>query len=268
MSAARQRVARVTALGMALAILAGCQQQSIQGDSSTGRLGEVQGREESQTDAVANVYLELAAEYLRQGQLAAALQNARKGVLVAPKNPMAHNMLALVHQQLGENALAERHFAEAVRLDPQDPYANNAFGGFLCGQKRYAEAQRRFEAALANPLNREPWVALGNAGICAYEQGNMEQAETYLRKALRANPKLAPALLRMGEISYDQGNYLSARAYLQRYLEVAPHTAETLWLGIRTERQLGDMDQVASYELLLRSKFPDSEPLRYLKESR
>jgi type IV pilus assembly protein PilF len=251
-----------------LLLLGGCQQQGLKGEGGTGRLGEVQGGEQTQLQSAADVYIELAAEYLRQGQLAPALQNARKGVMVTPKNPLAHNMLALVHQKLGENELAERHFAEAVRLDPQDPFANNAYGSFLCSQKRYEEAQRHFDAAVANPLNPEPWAPLANAGLCAYEQGRLDEAEGYLRKALRANPRLAPALLRMGEISYSQGNYLSARAYLQRYLEVAPHTAETLWLGIRTERQLGDMDQVASYELLLRSKFPDSEPLRYLKESR
>jgi type IV pilus assembly protein PilF len=261
--------ARLRMLGVATAVLlAGCQQQGLKGEGSTGQLGEVQGQQQSQVNELANVYVELAAEYLRQGQLAPALQNARKGVMVAPKNPGAQNMLGLVHQQLGETELAERHFREAVSLDPQDPYANNAFGQFLCAQERYDEAQRYFDAALANPLNPEPWVPLANAGVCAYEQGKLDEAESYLRKALRANPRLAPALVRMAEISYSKGNYLSARAYLQRYLEVAPHTAETLWLGIRTERQLGDMDQVASYELMLRSKFPDSEPLRYLEESR
>jgi len=251
-------------LMLALGALSGCQSLPANEESSTGRMGEVHGA--AQTAAA--VYIELAAEYMRQRQFEPALMNARKAVLVAPRDPGAHNMLALISQQLGENAQAEKHFTEAVTLDPQDPYANNAFGSFLCGQKRYEQAQRYFDAAVANPLNPEPWVPLSNAGLCAHEQGKLDIAEDYFRRALRANPKLAPALLRMGEISYDQGKYLSARAYLQRYLEVAPHTAETLWLGIRTERQLGDKDQVASYELLLRAKFPDSEPLRRLEETR
>lgn len=258
------RIRRVGLMALLLGVLPGCQQQAVQDEASgTGRLGAVQ----SQGDTPATVYIELAAEYLRQRNLGPALQNARKAVLVAPAEPAAHNMLALIHQQLGETVLAERHFIEAVRLDPKDPYANNAFGSFLCSQKRYEEAYRRFDAAAANPLNPSPWVALGNAGLCAYEQGRLDASEDYLRRALRANAKFAPALLRMGQISFQQGKYLSARAYLQRYLEVAPHTAETLWLGIRTERQLGDMDQVASYELLLRSKFPDSEQVRHLQEA-
>lgn len=254
-------------LMLALGVLSGCQSQSVKDEGgSTGRLGEAKAP--SKRDEAVAVYIELAAEYMRQRQLTPALQNARKAVLAAPDDPAAHNMLALIYQQLGELPQAEKHFAEAVRLDPQDPYVNNAFGSFLCSQQRYEQARRHFDAAVANPLNPEPWIPLANAGICALDAGDKDLAEGYLRRALRANPRVPSALLNMGQISYGKGNYLSARAYLQRYLEVAPHTAETLWLGIRTERQLGDKDQVASYELLLRSKFPDSEPLRQLEELR
>jgi type IV pilus assembly protein PilF len=266
MQVIRRRPLWLSPLVLLLGLLSGCQSASVKEEGSTGRLGEAQGPTQAQSAAA--VYIQLAAEYLRQGKLTSALQNARKAVLVAPKDADSHNMLALVLQKLGEAQQAETHFAEAVRLDPQDPYSNNAYGSFLCGQKRYAEAQKYFDAAVANPLNPEPAVPLSNAGICAYQNGKYDVAESYLRKALRTNPKLAPALLHMGEISYAQGKYLSARAYLQRYAEVARQTAQTLWLGIRTERQLGDMDQVASYELLLRSKFPDSEEMRHLKESR
>lgn len=265
MMSARHGIRLVLAV-LVLGVLSGCQSADIKEDETggTGRLGAAK----QQGSATASVYIELAAEYLRQRNLAAALTNARKAAIVAPKEPSAHTMLALIHQQLGEAALAERHFSEAVRLDPKDPFANNAYGSFLCGQQRYEQARFYFDAAVANPLNPNPWVPLGNAGLCLYSHGDQVTAETYFRKALRANPKFAPALLRMATISYNQGNYLSARAYLQRYLGVAKHTAETLWLGIRTERKLGDKDQVASYELLLRSQFPDSEEVRQLQESR
>lgn len=249
---------------LVIAGMTGCQTMPTDDEGSTGRMGEVSNARQE----AASIYIQLAAEYMRQGQYSPALLNARKAVVVAPSDSGAHNMLALIHQQLGEVEQAEKHFVEAVKLDPRDPYANNAFGSFLCGQKRYEQARRYFDSAVANPLNPEPWAPLTNGGLCAYEQGKMDVAEDYFRRALQTNPKVASALLRMGEISFNKANYLSARAYLQRYLEVAPHNADSLWLGIRTERQLGNTDQVASYELLLRSKFPDSEPLRYLKESR
>ena len=58
---------------------------------------------------------------------------------------------------------------------------------------------------------------------------------------------------------------LSARAYLQRFLEVSKHTAASLWMGIRIERQLGDKDAIASYKLALRNNFPDSNEATLLE---
>jgi type IV pilus assembly protein PilF len=62
----------------------------------------------------------------------------------------------------------------------------------------------------------------------------------------------------MSVISYDVARYLPARAYLQRYLEIGRHTPQSLWLGIRIERELGDKDALASYTLQLENGFPDS----------
>jgi type IV pilus assembly protein PilF len=55
---------------------------------------------------------------------------------------------------------------------------------------------------------------------------------------------------------------------LQRYLEVGAHTAQSLWLGIRIERELGDRDALASYSLQLEKSYPDSEEARLLLESK
>jgi len=242
-------------------VLGGCQTPGARADDdNVGRLGEVV------RPGPGTVYVELATEYFKGGQYALALTNAKKAVRLEPSNPTAHNILALIYQRLGDNALAEQHFQRAVALDPRDPYALNAYGTFLCAAKRYEEARQHFNRALDNPLNTEPWVPLTNAGACALEQGDKAGAESYLRRALQANHRFAPALLRMAKLSFAQHNYLSCRAYLQRYEEVAAHTPETLWLGIQTERELGDKDQLGRYEMTLRAKFPDSEQVRYLKE--
>lgn len=247
-------------MALVVGMLAGCQsnQTRDEGDA-TGQMGSLQDH------GPADVYVDLAIAYLQQRQFQVAMHNARKAVMVAPRDSAAHNALALVHQALGQAAQAEQHFSEAVRLDPKNPFANNAFGSFLCGQKRYEEADRHFSQAIANPLNPQRWVPLTNAGACASSKGDSEAAELYWRRALQINPRFAPALKRMAQVSFDKQIYLSARAYLQRYLEVAPHTADTLWLGIQTERILGDKDQLASYELLLREGFPDSLEARNLE---
>jgi type IV pilus assembly protein PilF len=249
---------------MAWLILSGCQSNSVRtesrGGDNTGELGSPVKRV-----SPANVYVELGTAYLAEDNLGEAFKNARKAVLVDDDLASAHNLLGVVHQRLGQRAKAGEHFRRAVKLDPRNPYALNALGSFLCGEEQYEEADGYFQRALENPLYPTPWIASHNAGQCAERAGQLSSAEDHYRRALRSNPRFAPSLLRMAQLSFDTDNYLSARAYLQRYAQVARHTAESLWLGLRTERQLGDKDQVASYRLKLRANFPDSEQAKFLK---
>ena len=96
---------------------------------------------------------------------------------------------------------------------------------------------------------------------------DIESAEAHFRAALQINPRIAAALFQMATISYDLERHLPARAYLQRYLEIGAHTPQSLWLGIRIERVLGDKDALASYALQLEKEHPDTEEARLLLEA-
>lgn len=254
---------RLSTLVLLAFLVAGCQQRVVRpdaGDAVTGNLGSpLVG------PSPADVYIDLSAAYLRQNRLTEAFKNAKKAVIVDPRSSNAHYMLALVHQQLGQPESAEASYRKSVTLDPRNPVALNAYGSFLCDLKRFEEADGFFRRALNNPLYGTPWLAWHNAGSCNERAGDQQSAERDYRGALQANPRFAPSLLGMAKISFGGENFLSARAYLQRYAEVAPHTAESLWLGVRTENQLGDKDQMASYGLKLRANFPDSEEAKYLQ---
>lgn len=244
-------------------VVVGCTPSSTRTDDVEGGLSHDQ-----KGPSPADVYVKMAVAYLQQGKVSIALNKIKRGLELDATSANAHNIIALIYERLGETSLAEEHYKQALKFDSHDPYIRNAYGSFLCTQKKYQEANQHFMAALRNSLYPTPEVALTNAGICSDRQGNSEPAETYYRQALNANPKFPTALLRMVRISFEKKNYLSARGYLQRYLEVGQHTAETLWLGIRIERELGDLDTLASYEMLLRAKFPDSEEMRVFEESK
>lgn len=254
---------RVSLLVIVLAVV-GCKQNTLRDDAgnvdATGNIGSpLVG------PSPADVYINLSAAYLQEGRLTDAFMNAKKAVIVDPRSSNAHYMQALVYQRLGEVEPADASYRKAVNLDPRNPAALNAYGQYLCERKKFDEADAYFRRALQNPLYSTPWIASHNAGSCAQMAGDIEGAERDFRAALQANPRFAPSLLSMAEISYRTTYYLSARAYLQRYAEVAPHTAESLWLGVQTENQLGDKDQMASYGLKLRNLFPDSEQAKYLQ---
>jgi len=175
--------------------------------------------------------------------------------------------MALLHERLGELETAEEHYRLATRHNPADSSAQTNYGNFLCRQSRVDEAEKAYRQALANPLYESPEIAHSNAGLCLKRAGRIEEAEAHLRRALERNPRIPAALLAMAELSFEQGEELSARAYMQRYVEVGEHSPETLWLGVRIERALGDLDAAASYAMLLKSKYPDSSQARELAEA-
>jgi len=195
------------------------------------------------TNDVAAVNLNLGVEYLRLGDYEKALSKLEKAREADENYPPTYNTLGVLYQRLGDKVKAR----------------------FLCQEGRYDEAEATFLKAAQNPLYPTPEIALSNAGTCAMAEGNLESAERYFRSALEQNPRVAVALLQMAQISYTNASYLSARAYLQRYLEIGKHTAKTLWLGINIERELGDKNLLASYELLLKNKFPQSKEASLLE---
>jgi type IV pilus assembly protein PilF len=186
---------------------------------------------------------------------------------VDPRLPSAHNGIAILYEKLGELNLADKHYRKAIQLDAKDARALNNYGTFLCRTGKYKESEQYFERAASNPLYKQPASALKNAGICALKDNDPDKAESFFRKSLEVNPAYAPSLLQMAKLSYAADDYLKARAYVQRYLQIAEPTPETLWLAVRTERELGDANAAASYALLLRSRFPDSPQTQQLERS-
>lgn len=210
------------------------------------------------TNEVAMANLNLGIEYLRSGNMEAALDKLNRALQADAGYFGTHNALGLLYQRLGDPAQAERHFKRAIALNQNDSGSKNNYGLFLCQNKRFDEAEKVFIQAASNPLYETPAVAYANAGTCALMNNQPAPAEKYFRQALSISPEIPSALIQMAQLSYDQDNFLNARAYLQRFQSVARHTPASLLLGIRIEQQLGDRNAVASYELLLKNNFADS----------
>jgi type IV pilus assembly protein PilF len=214
----------------------------------------------------AEINMRLGLNYMQRGDYAIALEKLEKALRQNPNLPSAHNTIALLYQRLGENEKAESHFLEAVQRAPKYSEAQNNFGVFLCQQGRYEEAEKYFLKAVENPLYNSKAMALENAGLCTKRIPELERAENYFRKALQLEPTLSKSLLQMASISYEQQSYLQARGYIQRYQQASQWTAQALLLAIKTENKLDDQDAVASYKLILRSRFPDSDELKMVNQ--
>ncbi|MDA8128384.1 MAG: type IV pilus biogenesis/stability protein PilW [Betaproteobacteria bacterium] len=234
---------------VAVALLAGCAGQPLDGGGEAG----------SQSRERAKAFTDLAGAYYTRTQYKTALDELRKAITADSRYGPAYNIYGMIYMDLGEDKLAEDNFRRAIELDSKDSDAHNNYGWFLCTRGRYDEGLAQFSAAIRNPLYTQPELAMANAGLCAEKKGDIALAEANLAKALKLQPDSPNTVLKLAGLNFRQGRLTEAQRLLARHDELAPPSAESLWLGVRLERKLGDRAQEASYALQLRKRFPDSD---------
>lgn len=227
--------------------------------SPAGSEGEDQARRAAETNT------QLGRQYMQRGDFEIALDKLKRAVAYDKTYAPAHTVLAFLYENIGDDEMAEKEYREAVRYDPDDGGVNNNFGAFLCSDNRWADAEPYFERALNDPFYDTPEVALSNAGLCALNAGDLDKADKYLRQSIEYDANLSASLLALAQLSYRQGKDLNARAFLQRYEGVASHTEESLELGYRVEKELGDENAADRYRRQLVQQFPNSSAARSLK---
>ena len=244
---------------LAAALLAGCAVQPT--DSGSG-VGDTQVDSESRQRARA--FTDLANAYFSRAQYKVALDELRKAITADNRFGPAYNIYGLIYMELAEDKLAEENFRRAIELDRSDSETRNNYGWFLCTVGRYDEGLEQFSTALRNPLYAHPEQAMANAGLCAEKKGDLALAEANLLKSLKLQPDNPNTVLKLAGLHFRQGRLMETQRLLGRHAELAPPTAESLWLGVRLERKLGDRAQEAAYGLQLRKRFPDSNEARLL----
>jgi type IV pilus assembly protein PilF len=220
---------------------------------SAGRLADAEAeRKQSEINTA------LGREYLERGQYEIALEKLKKATSFDPSYAPAHTMLAVLYERINDSGLAERHYRLAIEAAPGNGDVNNNFGVFLCQTGRANEAGEYFRRAVEDPFYRTPAASYANAGSCELQMGNLDKAETYLRKSLDYDAEFSDALLAMANVRFLKDEYFGARAFLQRYEGTGPDTAESLALGARIESSLNNGQVAREYIAQLMSQFPDS----------
>lgn len=232
-----------------------------------GCVTESSGRKfkESPRDAAAYNY-QLGVEYLRNGKLKQARERLESSVRQNPSVAQTHFTLAILYQRLNESKLADAAYRDAIRVAPDDGAVQNSYAIYLCGKKKFTEAERYFVRAANNPLYATPAAALTNAGVCMTDKPDLKAAEIYFRRALDVDEEFGDALMQMAQLKRQQGNLLSARAFLQRLMDVKTPTPEMLLLAWRVEKSLGDDRAATLFAEALERDFPNSQQMMVVRE--
>lgn len=206
----------------------------------------------------ARIRMELAIGYFEQGQTNVALDELKQVIASDPTFPDAYNLRGLIYMRLNDMRQAEDSFRRAVALNPRDANVQHNFGWLLCQQARYEESFRAFEVAMANPLYAGRAKTLMAQGVCEARAGRTVQAERSLARSYELDAANPVTGYNLANLLYRRGDYVRSQFYIRRLNNSDQANAETLWLGVRVERRLGD--QVAMKQLgdQLKKRYPQS----------
>ncbi len=245
-------------LGLA-ALLSAC--ASTGGDAGGNKKDIVTESDEPETRKRARLRLELASGYFNEGKTTVALDEIKQALVNDPNFGDAFNLRGLIYMRLNDMRLAEDSFRRALALNSRDANAAHNFGWMLCQQQRFPESFALFKQAMSVPLYGEQSKTLMAQGLCELAAGQKGDAERTLARAYEldaANPIVG---YNLSVLLYDRADYARAQFYIRRLNNGEYANAETLWLGMKVERRLGDSVALQQLAGQLKRRFPQSREL-------
>lgn len=239
-------------------LMAGCAVQPG-GAASTGARGEIMTEsDEPEGRRRARIRLELAANYFQQGQTNVALDELKQALAADPTYADAHNLRGLVYMRLNDNALAEDSFRRAIAFNPRDGDVLHNYGWLLCQQAKYSESTAMFGRAIATPGYGGQPKTLMTQGICQVRAGQLAEAERSLLQSYELDAGNPLTGYNLSNLLFQRGDLRRSQFYIRRLNNSHLANAETLWLGIKVERGLGDREAMLQLAGQLTKRFGSS----------
>jgi len=242
--------------GTLLLALGGCA-SAPPGDVGSSR-DIVTESDESEGRKRARIRMELAVGYFEQGQTNVALDELKQVIASDPSFPDAYNLRGLIYMRLGDMRQAEDSFRRAVSLNPRDGNVQHNYGWMLCQQGRYEESLRAFEVAMANPVYAGRAKTLMAKGVCEARAGRPAEAERSLARSYELDAGNPVTGYNLAGLLFRRGDFVRAQFYIRRLNNSDLANAETLWLGVKVERRLGDRVAMLQLGEQLKKRFPKS----------
>eukprot|EP01155_Anaeramoeba_flamelloides_P021206 Anaeramoba_flamelloidesa585_25.p1 GENE.a585_25~~a585_25.p1 ORF type:complete len:245 (+),score=24.10 a585_25:221-955(+) len=242
--------------------MSGCASQS----GSTG------GKQGAEPEQAAEAYTGLGVQYLQAGNTVNAKMSLQRALSIDANYAPAYNAMALVFQVEQEYELAEEYFRKGVAADSDSAMLHNNFGAFLFARQRYQEACVELDLASRDPFYPQRAQTLENLGRCYLLSGRDTAAEEAFQRSLAINGNRPVALVELSQLLLDRGESASAGRYFERFRKLVEqrqveHYPKSLWVGLQLARLDHNVSRAATYALLLKNMYPNSEEYRLYQES-
>lgn len=252
----RRLLALAWMAGTLLMALGGCA-SAPSGDAGSAR-DIMTESDEPEARKRARIRMELAVGYFEQGQTNVALDELKQVIASDPSFPDAYNLRGLIYMRLNDMRQAEDSFKRAVSLNPRDGNVQHNYGWLLCQQGRYEEAARAYDVAMANPMYAGRAKTLMAKGLCEARAGKTAEAERSLARSYELDAGNPITGYNLAGLLFRRGDFNRAQFYIRRLNNSDLANAETLWLGVKVERSLGDRVAMQQLGEQLRKRFPKS----------
>lgn len=246
-----------------LAALGGCATTTGGGYSGGGSATELAtASDDSDARKRARTRLTLAASYLQDGKHMIALEEQKKAVRMDPSFSEAYALGGVIYMHMGETQLAFANFERAISLNPRDADSMHNMGWLHCTEGHYQQAAALFERALGVRMYAGKAKTMMAKGACEARAGDRAKAEQTLTQAYELDQSNPITGYNLAKLIYQRGDAQGARQYIRHVNNGQWSNAETLWLGIKVERALGNQRAVAELAEQLQRRYPSSKELR------
>lgn len=219
----------------------------------------VTASDKTDQDRRADTRMDLARAYFGNQQYTTALDEVKQALQVRPDRADAYSLRGLIYGALGEVALADESFRRAIQLAPGDGDTLHNYGWVLCQERRYADADVQFNAAMQLPNYRGGSRTLLAQGVCQARGGDLTAAERTLSHAYELDPANPTTAVNLAEVLFRRAQFERALFYIRRVNARDEYiSAQSLWLAARIEKKLNDESGVTLLGRQLRERFPQA----------
>lgn len=232
-------LSRLVVCLLALLLLQACQQKN------TFQAGS--GKQNNA--AIYNTQLGLA--YLKQGDRPRAKRKLLSAMEQAPNSPEVNAAMAYFLENTGDLKEARNFYKKALSLAPKSGAQLNNYGGHLCRQGNYKEAEAYFLKAAKDVNYLNTAGSYENAGLCAAALPDLDKAQRYFNKALEQDPRRTQSLFELVKIELKQNQAEKALASMEKYPKLTTKEPALLKLAIDASHRLGKTKAETAYKLAL-----------------
>lgn len=201
--------------------------------------------------AAAAFNVQLGLSYLNEKLMERSKHKLLKALEQDPNSATTNGAMAYYLEVTANIPQADAYYRKAISFAEDKGPALNNYGGFLCRQKQYQNAEQYFLRAVAVPTYVRSSEAYENAGLCELKLPNIAKAKQYFQRALEQDPKRSSSLYELARLALEENQLTLAKQYLNQYSQSGELDLTGAELGLKIARRVGESDQAATYVMMI-----------------